>query len=67
MPFVEVSVMDQREEFCRLGSREGVNIRELCQRYGISAPTGYMEAGEAGRLCGAVRRDSGGAECRRSC
>lgn len=42
MPFKEVSVMDQREEFCRLGSRKDVNIRELCRRYEISPPTGYL-------------------------
>ncbi|PZS09878.1 MAG: hypothetical protein DLM70_01100 [Chloroflexi bacterium] len=38
MPFKEVFAVDQRGEFCVLGSQEGVNIRELCRRYGISAP-----------------------------
>jgi transposase InsO family protein len=33
--------MDQRREFVRLAEQEGVNRRELCRRFGISAPTGY--------------------------
>jgi len=41
MPWREVSVMDQRREFVRLAEQEGVNRRELCRRYGISAQTGY--------------------------
>lgn len=30
-----------REEFVRLASSAGANMRELCRRFGISAPTGY--------------------------
>ncbi len=41
MPWNEVSVMDQRREFVRLAMQEGVNRRELCRRFGISADVGY--------------------------
>jgi transposase InsO family protein len=41
MPWREVSVMDQRREFAWLAMHEGVNRRELCRRFGISAATGY--------------------------
>jgi len=41
MPWHEVSVMEQREEFVRLASLEGANRRELCRRFGISPDTGY--------------------------
>jgi transposase InsO family protein len=41
MPWNKVSIMDQRREFVRLASQEGVNRRELCRRFGISAKTGY--------------------------
>ncbi|WP_332685618.1 IS481 family transposase, partial [Bosea sp. (in: a-proteobacteria)] len=41
MPWLEVSSMDQRREFVRLAQQEGVNRRELCRRFGISAQTGY--------------------------
>ena len=41
MPWNEVSVMDQRREFVRLALQEGVNRRELCRRFGISADVGY--------------------------
>jgi transposase InsO family protein len=52
MPWNEVSIMDQRREFVRLAMQEGANRRELCRRFGISAPTGYkwlqrFEAGDA--------------------
>ncbi len=33
--------MDQRREFVRLAMQEGVNRRELCRRFGISADVGY--------------------------
>lgn len=51
MPWQELSTMKQREEFVRLARLEGVNRRELCRRFGISAQTGYkwlrrFEAGE---------------------
>jgi transposase InsO family protein len=41
MPWREVSVMEQRREFVRLAMQEGINRRELCRRFGISAQTGY--------------------------
>src|SRR5882757_9231846 len=41
MPWQEVSIMDQREEFIGLALLEGANRRELCRRFGISAQTGY--------------------------
>lgn len=52
MPWQEKSTMEEREEFVRLACLEGVNRRDLCRRFGISAPTGYKwlrryQAGEA--------------------
>ena len=41
MPWQEVSIVSLRREFVSLASQEGANIRELCRRFGISAPTGY--------------------------
>jgi transposase InsO family protein len=41
MPWREVSVMEQRREFVRLAVQEGVNRRELCRRFGISATVAY--------------------------
>lgn len=41
MPWRAVSVMDQRREFVQLAMLEGVNRRELCKRFGVSADTGY--------------------------
>jgi transposase-like protein len=41
MPFREVSAMDQKREFVTFATMEGANIRELCRRFGISAPTAY--------------------------
>lgn len=41
MPWRDVSVMRQREEFVALAQQPGVNRRELCRRFGISAQTGY--------------------------
>jgi transposase InsO family protein len=41
MPWREQSIMELREEFVRLASVEGANVRELCRRYGISPTTGY--------------------------
>ena len=37
MPLREKSVMEQRQEFVRLAGQDGVNRRELCRRFGISA------------------------------
>ncbi|MDE2991834.1 MAG: helix-turn-helix domain-containing protein, partial [Chloroflexota bacterium] len=41
MPFAERQVSEVRAEFVGLASQPGANRRELCQRFGISAPTGY--------------------------
>ena len=41
VPFAERRVSDLRAEFVGLASQPGANRRELCQRFGISAPTGY--------------------------
>ena len=41
MPWREESIVSQRLEFVILASHEGANVRELCRRFGISAPTGY--------------------------
>lgn len=52
MPWKEVSVMDAREEFVILASKEGANVRELCRRFQIGAASAYKWIGryaEAGR------------------
>lgn len=41
MPWGEVTVLSQRQEFVRLAEQAGVNRRELCRRFGISPRTGY--------------------------
>ena len=41
MAWREESIVSQRLEFVTLAAAEGANIRELCRRYKISAPTGY--------------------------
>lgn len=41
MPWREVSVMEERVAFVQLAQQEGVNRRELCRRFGISADVGY--------------------------
>lgn len=41
MPWRELSVMEQREEFVRLAMASGANISELCRRFGISRAKGY--------------------------
>ena len=41
MPWTELSIMDQREEFVRLAMMPGANKRELCRRFGISRAKGY--------------------------
>jgi transposase-like protein len=41
MPWREVSLMDQRQELVRLLQQPGINRRELCRRFGISAKTAY--------------------------
>lgn len=41
MPWQQVSAMSSRREFVELASAEGANRRALCERFGISRPTGY--------------------------
>jgi transposase InsO family protein len=48
MPFEERSIVSHREEFCRLASDAGANVRELCRRYGISSATAYLWLGRYG-------------------
>ena len=45
MPFLERSIMSQREEFCRLALMPGSNVRELCRRFGIAPATAYKWLG----------------------
>jgi transposase InsO family protein len=48
MPWREVSLMDQRQEFVRLFQQADVNRRELCRRFGISPKTAYKWLARAG-------------------
>ena len=41
VPFAERRVSDLRAEFVALAQQPGANRRVLCERFGISAPTGY--------------------------
>lgn len=41
MPFIELSVMSQRIEFCMLASKTGSNMSDLCRRFNITRRTGY--------------------------
>jgi transposase InsO family protein len=41
MPWQELSVVDQREEFVGLALTPGANKRELCRRFGIARSKGY--------------------------
>lgn len=41
MAWREESIVSQRLEFVTLALGEGANVRELCRRFRISAPTGY--------------------------
>lgn len=58
MPFKECSLMEVREEFCRLALAEGSNRRELCRRWQISSATGYkwLERYRADGVSGLVDR-----------
>jgi transposase InsO family protein len=64
MPFTGVSAMDRKGEFVRLALSPGVNRRELCRRFGVSATLGYrllgryLAEGEAG-LAERSRRPAG--------
>ena len=41
MPWGDVSIMSLRREFVMLASREGVNMRDLCRRFGVQPRIGY--------------------------
>src|SRR3984893_8234164 len=41
MPWKDVSIMSQREEFILLALHDGANVRQLCRRFSISAKTAY--------------------------
>ena len=41
MPWKACNTMNLRQEFVELARQEGANVRELCRRFGISAPTAY--------------------------
>lgn len=41
MPWRISSTMSERHEFVLLASQPGANMQQLCQRFGISRPTGY--------------------------
>jgi transposase InsO family protein len=41
MPWQELSLMEQREEFVRLALAPGANMSELCRRFRISRAKGY--------------------------
>ena len=58
MPFKECSLMESREEFCRLALAEGSNRRELCRRWKISSATGYkwLDRYRAAGVCGLADR-----------
>jgi transposase InsO family protein len=45
MPWKQVSIMEQREEFLSFAKAEGANISELCRRRGISRDTAYRWLG----------------------
>jgi transposase InsO family protein len=45
MPWRELSVMDQREEFVKLALAPGVSRAELCRRFGVSRSNGYKWIG----------------------
>jgi transposase InsO family protein len=41
MPWRELTVIDQREEFVKLALAAGVNMGELCRRFGIARSNGH--------------------------
>jgi len=47
MPWQELSIMSQRLELICLARQDGSNIRELCRRYNVSAPTVYKWLGRS--------------------
>ena len=45
MPWRELTVIDQREEFVKLAMAPGANMSELCRRFGISRSNGHKWVG----------------------
>lgn len=45
MPWKELSIMSEREEFVRLAEQEAESVAGLCRRFGISRQTGYKWLG----------------------
>jgi transposase InsO family protein len=54
MPWKEVLIVSQRQEFVVLARADGANVRELCRRAGISPKTAYkwLERYAAGGVAG---------------
>jgi len=49
MPWLEVTVMERRQEFVMLAGQEGANVSALCRGFGISRKTGYRWLARARR------------------
>src|SRR5450432_2607517 len=49
MPFLECSIVLQREEFCRLALTPGANVRRLCRGWRIGSATAYKWLGRFGK------------------
>jgi transposase InsO family protein len=45
MPWRELTVIDQREEFVKLALMPGANLSELCRRFGIARSNGHKWVG----------------------
>jgi len=41
MPWKTYDAMERKRDFVELASREGANMRSLCEHFGITPPTGY--------------------------
>ena len=48
--------MELRREFVALAQQKDANIRQLCRRFGISAPTGYKWLGRYAEARAALDR-----------
>ena len=59
MPWKSETVMDQRIEFVLRASAKEVSMRELCEQFGVSRPTGYLwlhRYQEAGSVTGLAEK-----------